>query len=275
MVVGLTCSLLQQLLTLRVRENSSLNLSELLLQLLLVVSGVRLYYESSRGVENPVIFDVCEAYNNFSPELEWMLKYEVHLMFDHGHFNSYSSMASANILFLVLYSIILLKRTETLKHVLVMLEHMVAELSTFFSAFGAIIFIYLAIFRLTHGDIVEGEAGLYDIFKDIFDTFNGHMRQGRYLEAGEAYMTTFQVLSRVFFLGLLGGLFVLRYVKVNKSIEAYKRKEVIKLKNSISYDSVSGAFTMTFFPINLILLPFLPAVLLFKSERLSDTLLKV
>mmetsp|Transcript_11802 Transcript_11802/g.18131 ORF Transcript_11802/g.18131 Transcript_11802/m.18131 type:complete len:181 (-) Transcript_11802:656-1198(-) len=76
-------------------------------------------------------------------------------------------------------------------------------------------------------------------------------------------------------MGFLSTIFVLRYVKVSKSIEADKRKDIIKLKNVIDYDPVYGAITMTFFPINIVLLPFIIPLLVLKSERLNDTVLKL
>ena len=88
-------------------------------------------------------------------------------------------------------------------------------------------------------------------------------------------MAIFQYLSKVIFMGFLITMFVLRYVKVHKSIEADKRRDIIKLKNVLDNDLTYGAVTMTFFPINIILLPFLVPLLIMKSERLNDTILKV
>lgn len=50
---------------------------------------------------------------------------------------------------------------------------------------------------------------------------------------------------------------------------------IIKLKNSASYDKLYSSVTITFFPISIMLLPFIPAVILFKSERLNDFILKI
>jgi hypothetical protein len=50
---------------------------------------------------------------------------------------------------------------------------------------------------------------------------------------------------------------------------------IIKLKNSASYEKLFSSVTITFFPISILLLPFIPAVILFKSERLNDFILKI
>jgi hypothetical protein len=50
---------------------------------------------------------------------------------------------------------------------------------------------------------------------------------------------------------------------------------IIMLKNSASYEKMFSSVTITFFPISIVLLPFIPAVIAFKSERLNDFILKI
>ena len=50
---------------------------------------------------------------------------------------------------------------------------------------------------------------------------------------------------------------------------------IIKLKNSSSYDALSGGVTITFFPISIIVLLFIIPVVVFKSERLNEFILKM
>jgi len=50
---------------------------------------------------------------------------------------------------------------------------------------------------------------------------------------------------------------------------------IIKLKNTNSYDKLYGVVTITFFPISIIMLPFVVPVVVFKSERLNDFILKI
>ena len=53
------------------------------------------------------------------------------------------------------------------------------------------------------------------------------------------------------------------------------RMNVIRLKNAISYDEEIGAITITFFPISILMLPFIPIVSVFRNDRLSDFFLKI
>lgn len=70
-------------------------------------------------------------------------------------------------------------------------------------------------------------------------------------------------------------MFINRYKVVFKNLDALRRMNIIKLKNSSSFDKVIGGVSITFFPISVILLPFIPAVVLAKSERLNDFILKM
>jgi len=58
-------------------------------------------------------------------------------------------------------------------------------------------------------------------------------------------------------------MFINRYKFVYRNLDALRRMNIIKLKNSASYDKTYSAVTVTFFPISIILLPFIPAVIAF------------
>lgn len=79
----------------------------------------------------------------------------------------------------------------------------------------------------------------------------------------------------IMLLSFLVAMFINRYKYVYMNVDAIKRMEIIKLKNSNSYDPLFGGVTITFFPISIIVLPFIVPVVLFKSERLNDFILKL
>mmetsp|Transcript_40106 Transcript_40106/g.61283 ORF Transcript_40106/g.61283 Transcript_40106/m.61283 type:complete len:88 (-) Transcript_40106:460-723(-) len=84
----------------------------------------------------------------------------------------------------------------------------------------------------------------------------------------------FNFVSKIFLFGILITMLIIRYKNASKKIEASRRMEIILLKNSQCYDKVYGAITMTYFPINIILLPFILPMIILKSERLNDAVLK-
>jgi len=75
-------------------------------------------------------------------------------------------------------------------------------------------------------------------------------------------------------MSLLAAMFINKYKVVWRNLDAYKRFDIIKAKNSISYDKFLGGITMTFFPVNILILPFIPPILAIRNARASDFLLK-
>jgi len=82
-------------------------------------------------------------------------------------------------------------------------------------------------------------------------------------------------LFKVLLLSLLVAMFINRYQIVWRNLDAYRRFNIIKLKNSVSYDKFIGGVTITFFPINLIMLPLALPIITLRSKRASDILLKL
>ena len=81
-------------------------------------------------------------------------------------------------------------------------------------------------------------------------------------------------IFNILLMSLLAAMFINRYKTLWSKLDAYRRFIIIKLKNSVSYDKFIGGVTITFFPINLVLLPFTIPIIIFRSKRMSDILLK-
>ena len=111
---------------------------------------------------------------------------------------------------------------------------------------------------------------------DIFDGFNGNSDYNDYtMPEGKIFITIFVYLFNVLLLSFLVAMFINRYKFVYKNLAALRRMDIIKLKNSSSYDEVYGGVTMTFFPVSIIILPFIIPIIALKSERLNDFILKL
>ena len=81
-------------------------------------------------------------------------------------------------------------------------------------------------------------------------------------------------IFNILLMSLLAAMFINRYKTVWSNLDAYRRFIIIKLKNSVSYDKFIGGVTITFFPINLVMLPFSIPIIILRSKRMSDILLK-
>jgi hypothetical protein len=121
----------------------------------------------------------------------------------------------------------------------------------------------------------EKEANLFTIFKMVFGAFNSSLNFNGATLAGNAFMIVEVYIFNFMLMSLLVAIFINRYRQVWSNIDAIRRMEFINLKNTKSDDPIIGAVTMTFFPINVILLPFIIPVVVFKSYRVNDFILKI
>mmetsp|Transcript_11804 Transcript_11804/g.18141 ORF Transcript_11804/g.18141 Transcript_11804/m.18141 type:complete len:135 (+) Transcript_11804:1243-1647(+) len=82
-------------------------------------------------------------------------------------------------------------------------------------------------------------------------------------------------IFKVLLSSLLAAMFINKYNSVYQNIEAHKRFNIIRMKNSESYDKYVGGATLSFFPVNIIILPFLLPIMMIRSPRLSEFALKI
>mmetsp|Transcript_8089 Transcript_8089/g.13583 ORF Transcript_8089/g.13583 Transcript_8089/m.13583 type:complete len:171 (+) Transcript_8089:640-1152(+) len=116
----------------------------------------------------------------------------------------------------------------------------------------------------------------YDTFLNIFDGFNGNQDFANYsFPQGQIFIALFAYIFSILLVSFLVSMFINRYKFVYKNIDALRRMDIIKLKNSSSYDKLIGGVSLTFFPVNVFLLPFILPVVVFQSERLNDFILKI
>jgi hypothetical protein len=82
------------------------------------------------------------------------------------------------------------------------------------------------------------------------------------------------VLSKLLIIRFLVAIFNNKFRKLFENQDYMNRLTIINLKNSRSYDKLKGAITTSFFPINIILVPFIIPIVYLDSERLNETVLK-
>lgn len=82
-------------------------------------------------------------------------------------------------------------------------------------------------------------------------------------------------IFRVLLLSLLAAMFINRYQMVFKNLDTFRMFNIIKQKNSLSFDKYIGGITMTFFPVNLLMVPLILPILAMRNARISEFALKV
>ena len=157
-----------------------------------------------------------------------------------------------------------------------MVNQMISELKKFLITFGLPLGLFIIIGRQLNSELKIEAASFFQIILDIFDGFNGKQNFSQYqFPQGKIFITLFVFIFNVMLLSFLVAMFINRYKFVYTNLEAFRRMNIIKLKNTNSYDNLYGGVTITFFPISIIMLPFVIPVVIFKSERLNDFILKI
>ena len=157
-----------------------------------------------------------------------------------------------------------------------MVNQMISELKKFLITFGLPLGLFIIIGRQLNSELKIEPASFFKIILDIFDGFNGKQDFSQYqMPQGKIFITLFVFLFNVLLLSFLVAMFINRYKFVWTNLDALRRMNIIKLKNTNSYDKLYGGVTITFFPISIIMLPFVIPVVVFKSERLNDFILKI
>ena len=115
-----------------------------------------------------------------------------------------------------------------------MLMEMITEMMKFFLTFGLIISLFYFVGRML---LQELKVENLNIFLDLFDAMNGNQNFGEFTKpVGQVYIATFMYIFRVLFISLLAAMFINKYKLVWKNLDAYRRFNIIQLKNSVAYD---------------------------------------
>jgi len=98
---------------------------------------------------------------------------------------------------------------------------------------------------------------LFDVTLDLFGGLTANQDFDSYQTAGQIFVGMYAYAFYFLLLSFLVAIFVNRYKEIWGNIEAVRRMDIIQQKNSKNYDPILGGVTMTFFPINILLLPFI------------------
>lgn len=170
----------------------------------------------------------------------------------------------------------MLQRTDALGDLIMMVNQMISEMQKFLVTFGMLIGGFIIVGRQLNEELKQNESSFFQIILDIFDGFNGKQNFEHYqYPQGKVFITIFVYIFNILLLSFLVAMFINRYKFVYKNLAALRRMNIIRLKNSSSFDLLSGGVTITFFPISILVLPFIIPVVVFKSERLNDFILKI
>ena len=109
-------------------------------------------------------------------------------------------------------------------------------------------------------------SSYWTIFLDVFNAFNGSPQFFKFTDpVGKVYIGLFMLIFKIMLMSLLAAMFINKYKIMYKNIDAYRRFSIIQQKNSVAYDRFVGGITLTFFPFNIMTLPFVAPITLLRS----------
>lgn len=117
---------------------------------------------------------------------------------------------------------------------------------------------------------------MWAVVLDVFDALMGNQKFQEYrYPQGLIFITILVYVFNIILISFLVAMFINRYQSSFTNLESIRRMNIIRLKNSSSFNRWYGAITTTFFPVSIICMPFMIALIMFKSERLNDLVLKI
>lgn len=175
---------------------------------------------------------------------------------------------------------LVLTRAKKLGESVMMFLDLLTEIGRFFFAIGLVFSTFLVVGRILFEDIMEEGTTEPDkywhVALDLFTSMTAPTRYHRFtLHTGQIFILLYVLLFRILIISLSSAMVVNRYKRSHPQLDSLKRLDVIRNKNSKLYDSQIGAISMTFFPLNLVVLPFILPLMITRSKRISDFLLKV
>lgn len=152
---------------------------------------------------------------------------------------------------------------------------MIYELQRFAKSIFLIVVTFILVGRILQRLTKFKSTSLIETSMEVFDAFIGNQNYDEFtFPTGVIYLTFTAYVSQMLLIRFLVAMFISKYKKVFKNQDFLNRLTIISLKNSSSYDKRIGAITTSFFPINIILLPFIAPILYFKNDRFNDFILK-
>lgn len=276
-VIGTASSIFQRIAVVKVKDNVEMNPMILVLELSFIFVGVTYGQLFNVTNSNTITTEVCGKYQGYDADQAQTLNkmFTIVNPSDDVIFG-FNFLISCIIIQSSVTCIIMLQRTQYLGELIIMLYQMVNEFLRFIATFGLVIIMFWLMGRILGADFKVSESSFFEVFLDLFNAINGNPLFSKFkIPTGQVYIAVFMYIFKVLLMSLLASMFINKYKQVWKNLEAYRLLKIIRLKNSVAYDKYIGGITLSFFPINVVVTPFILPIINMRSQRASDFLLKI
>ena len=223
-----------------------------------------------------MISDKCSQIINITPQDKRAIDTVYTYMIEKPGQLNFKQNFTCIVIQFTLVLIIMLEKTQGLGELIMMILHMVDQFRKFIFTFGLLIVLFIMINLTLKNEFKQQRISFLEIMQDILNAFYGKPEFSFFTQPdGQLFIMLFVYVFNILLVSFLVAMFINRYSFLWGNLDALKRMNIIKLKNTSDYDPLYGGVTITFFPISLIILPFIPFVVLFKSQRLNEFILKM
>jgi len=153
--IGMVTSTLQKLVHFVYKDNVTLNLTHMVLEVSICATSLLFIIMYSNKNTNPLITDVCSPYVKMDNEMIKNVDHMYTMVKPRAGELDFKLILSVIVVQSCAISIMMLQRTAYLGELIIMLTQMQAELLKFFSTFGIIIVMFVFIGRFLSSEIKE------------------------------------------------------------------------------------------------------------------------
>jgi hypothetical protein len=167
-------STIQKLVHFVYKDNVTLNVTHMILELSICITSVLFIYMYSNNNVNSLITDVCAPYVKLDNESIKNVDHMYTMANPRDGELDLKLILSIIVIQSCAISIMMLQRTAYLGELIIMLTQMQAELLKFFATFGIIIVMFVFIGRFLSSEIKEESSSYLEIVLDLFNALNGN-----------------------------------------------------------------------------------------------------
>ena len=165
----------------------------------------------------------------------------------------------------------MLRRTDNVGPSIIMMVALRFDLLKFFIAFGLPLVCILMIGVFNSRDFTYDNLDAWGLFIQLFSAFTGEQEFSLFKEyAGQIYLVLFILMYFVMLLNLLIAMFSNTYQIIYDKKESIRLRRILQMKNQLSFDPIVGSVTSTFFPINVVMIPFMIFIVVVKNKKANE-----
>mmetsp|Transcript_12390 Transcript_12390/g.19306 ORF Transcript_12390/g.19306 Transcript_12390/m.19306 type:complete len:183 (+) Transcript_12390:4230-4778(+) len=167
-------SIIQRFITLKFKDNVTLDFMQVALEVSIVINGIFFMISINTQERNSLLSDFCGSKIFIADGDKDTIDYIYSLRHPRDDQVNFRLVLSVLIIQSSIAILYMLQRTQYLGQTIMMLTFMISEIMRFFATFGIIMLIFIIVGAMLQSDLkYDGEYSYWQSFIDLYKTFNG------------------------------------------------------------------------------------------------------